>query len=82
MLGGGWVRKILMVQLGGVPEGEEPQWTPDAWFEQLSGLSAIYQDGEDRGGCMQGQDHSEMGEVPALGTKYEGVPQNLSNQEK
>lgn len=40
-------QKIIVVQLGRVPEGEEPQGTPGAWFEQLSGLSAIYQHGED-----------------------------------
>lgn len=40
----------MMVQLGRVPERQEPQGAPDSWLEQLSGLSAIHQDGEDGGG--------------------------------
>lgn len=37
-----WVRKIKMVWPERVPEGEEPQGAPDACFEQLRGLRAIY----------------------------------------
>lgn len=71
-----------MVQLGGCQE--EPQGTPDSWLEQLSGLRAIHQDGEDRRGRggVQGEDQAEMNEVLASGTKHKGVLKPPSNQDK